>query len=115
MLVSLLMNRIESASVPFFIRPIPRRIADKVRSGYLNPNLKRHFDFMERTLTGSTWFCGDELSAADILMSYPLEAAAARSGFAEHPKLAAFVERCRARPGYLAAVEKGGPYELLTS
>ena len=115
MLLMLVMRRIENAPVPFFIKPIPKGIAAKVRDGFLSPNLKRHFDFMESTLNNTVWFCSDELSAADIQMSYPLEAAAARTGFADYPNLTAFVERCQARPAYQAALEKGGPYELLTS
>ncbi|HXQ21213.1 MAG TPA: glutathione binding-like protein, partial [Candidatus Acidoferrales bacterium] len=62
----------------------------------------------------STWFAGDELTAADIQMSFPLEAAAARAGLdATRPKLTAFLERIHARPAYKRALEKGGPYELL--
>ena len=115
MLLSLVMRRVENAPAPFFIKPISKGIAAKVRDGYISPNLKQHYAFMEATLNSTVWFCSDELSAADIQMSYPLEAAAARTGFDGYPNLRAFVERCQARPAYQAALEKGGPYELLTS
>ena len=54
-----------------------------------------------------------EFSAADIQMSFPLEAAAARGGLEQgHPKAMAFLERIHARPAYKRALEKGGPYTI---
>ncbi|MCH8073689.1 MAG: glutathione S-transferase [Proteobacteria bacterium] len=114
MILSLIVNRIETAPMPFFAKPIAKGIAAKVRGGYLDPNIKRNLEFMESTLGESTWFCGDELTAADIQMSFALEAAEVRTNLREdYPNLAAFLERMRARPAYQAALEKGGPYELM--
>ena len=116
MIVSLIMSRIENSPMPFFVKPIARGIAAKVRASYLEPNVKRHLDFMEASLGRSTWFCGDELTAADIQMSFALDAAEVRTDLAAHyPRLAAFLERMRARPAYLAALKKGGPYRLLSA
>ena len=68
---------------------------------------------MEAELAKTEWFAGSEFSAADIQMSFPLEAAAARAGLEQgHPKAMAFVERIHARPAYKRALEKGGPYEI---
>ena len=70
--------------------------------------------FWEGELSKSEWFTGNEFTAADIQMSFPLEAAAARGGLeVGHPKSMAFLERIHARPAYNRALEKGGPYELL--
>lgn len=114
MIISLILSRIESAKMPFFARPIAKGIAGKVREGYLSPNVKRNLEFMEATLANSRWFCGDELTAADIQMSFPLEAAAVRTNLdAGYPNLAFCLERMHARPAYKAALEKGGPYRLL--
>ena len=114
MILSLIVNRIETAPMPFFAKPIAKGIAAKVRGGYLDPNIKRNLEFMESTLGESAWFCGDELTAADIQMSFALEAAEVRTNLREdYPNLAAFLERMRARPAYQAALEKGGPYELM--
>lgn len=113
MIISLILSRIESAKMPFFARPIAKGIAGKVREGYLSPNVKRNLEFMEATLAQSQWFCGDELTAADIQMSFPLEAAAVRTNLdADYPNLAFCLERMHARPAYKAALEKGGPYRL---
>jgi glutathione S-transferase len=71
-------------------------------------------DYWESTLARSQWFAGQDLTAADIMMSFPVEAAAARAGaLAGRPKLAAFLERIQARPPYRRALERGGPYELM--
>lgn len=114
MIVSLILGRIESAPMPFFVKPIAKGIAGKVRDSYLDANVKRNLAFMEATLETSTWFCGAELSAADIQMSFPIEAAEVRTNLRDkYPSLAAFLDRARALPAYQAALEKGGPYELL--
>ncbi len=114
MLTSLIVARIESAPMPFFARPIAKGIATKVRQGYLDPNVKRNLAFLEATLNQSPWFCGETMTAADIQMSFPIEAAAVRTRLGnDHPKLADFLERIHRRPAYQRALQKGGPYELL--
>ena len=78
------------------------------------PQIATHFMFLEMELSRREWFAGPAFSAADIQMSFPLEAAAARSPlFAQLPKLKAFVDKVHARPAYKRALEKGGPYELM--
>ena len=114
MVMSLIFNRIETA-VPWLIRPIAKAISGQVRSAYLGPNIEANLAQMEAELTRSLWFAGDELTAADIQMSFPVEAAAARTPMgARFPKLQAFLDRIHARPAYKAALEKGGPYTLMT-
>ncbi|MGH8530843.1 MAG: glutathione S-transferase [Nevskiales bacterium] len=99
---------------PALIRPIAKAIVQGVNHKFLGPNLKLHLDFIESELGKSSWFAGEEFSAADVQMSFPLEAAMARAGSdASRPKIAAFVERVRARPAYQRALKKGGPFELL--
>ncbi|HXL69451.1 MAG TPA: glutathione S-transferase [Xanthobacteraceae bacterium] len=95
---------------PALLRPLVRRIAERSQAGYSRPQLKLHMDFWESELGRSTWFAGEELTAADIMMSYPVEAAAARAKALEgRPRLAAFLERVHARPAYARAVARGGP------
>jgi glutathione S-transferase len=114
MILSLIMRRIESAAMPFFIKPVARGIVAKVRDGYLDPNVQRNLEFLESSLADADWFCGAQMSAADIQMSFAVEAAAVRADLqTECPRLGAFLERIRALPAYRTALEKGGPYELL--
>jgi glutathione S-transferase len=97
--------------MPFFAKPIARGIADKVMAALVLPNLQRQLAFMEAELGGSDWFAGNEFSAADVMMSFPLEAAAQRAGLdARYPRLQAFLQRIHARPAYRRALERGGPY-----
>lgn len=115
LLLKLVFDRIETAPMPFFVRPIARAIAGKAKAGFIEPNIRTHLDFMEGELEQSAWFAGPGFSAADIQMSFPLEAAAARGGLdAKRPKLMAFLDRIHARPAYARALERGGRYELLT-
>jgi len=114
MIISLILARIENAPVPFFLKPVTKGIAGKVRDNYLDANVKRNLDFMESTLKNSEWFCGSKMTAADIQMSFPLEAAAVRTDLeAQYPNLAACLKRMHAMPTYQAALEKGGPYQLM--
>jgi len=99
---------------PFFVRPIARAIARRVQEGFVEPNINRQLDYMESELNRSTWFAGNEFTAADIQMSFPIEAATARAGLdAGRPKLMEFLARIHAREGYRAALERGGEFKLL--
>ena len=112
MLLSLIMGRIEKS--PALVRPIAKAIAGKVRKGYLDHNVKRHLDYIEDTLSKSTWFCGESMSAADIQMSFALDAAEVRTDLsADYPHCADFLQRIRSRPAYRAALDRGGHYELM--
>ena len=113
LLLKLIFDRVATSPMPFFVRPIARGIADKVQAMLVAPNLRRHHDFMEAELKRSEWFAGDDFSAADIQMSFPLEAAAQRAGLnASRPKLMAFLKKIHARPAYKKALERGGPYSF---
>ena len=73
--------------------------------------LRTHFDWLESELGGRDWFAGEEFSAADVMMSFPLEAARHRAGLdASWPNLTDWLERVHARPAYAAALKAGGPY-----
>jgi len=114
MILSLVLSRIEEAPMPFFLRPVAKGIAGKVREGYLDANVKRNLAFMDATLKKSRWFCGSMFSAADVQMSFALEAAEVRTNLTDdYPHLAAFLETIRARPAYKRALDKGGHYELM--
>ncbi len=112
LVMKLIFGRVPGA-VPALIRPVARAIVKGVEGNFLNPNLERHLDFIESELGKSEWFAGAEFSAADVQMSFPAEAAAVRGNGASRPNIAAFLKRIHARPAYLRALERGGPYELM--
>jgi glutathione S-transferase len=113
LLLKLVFDRVESSKMPFFVKPIAKAIAGKVKSSFISPQLKTHLDFMESELAKREWFAGDAFSGADIQMSFPLEAAASRGGLdASRPKLMAWLARIHARPAYKRALERGGPFKI---
>jgi glutathione S-transferase len=111
LLMKLVFDRIESGPMPFFARPIARTIARRVKDTLVNPNIRSQLDYLESELATRDWFAGNALTGADIQMSFPLEAAAARAGLGEqYPRLSAFLARIHARPAYARALERGGEY-----
>ena len=116
LLLKLIFDRIPTQPMPFFVRPIARAISAKVLERMVTPNLTRQLDFMESELGKWEWFGGNDFSAADIQMSFPLEAAVQRAGLnASRPKLMAFLKRIHARPAYQSALKRGGPYSFANS
>jgi glutathione S-transferase len=98
--------------VPALIRPIVRAVARRAQESFIDPQLRTHTDFWEHELQKSAWFAGEEFTGADIQMSFPLEAAAARAGIALGPRVSGFLERIHARPAYRRALEAGGEFRL---
>jgi glutathione S-transferase len=96
---------------PFLLRGLVGNIAGRAQIGFVDPQLRSHFDFLESELAKSEWFAGSEFTAADVMMSFPLEAGAERAGaFEGRPRLKAFVDCIHARPAFQAALARGGPY-----
>lgn len=117
LLMKLIFDRLRKAPVPFFVKPVVKGIADKVSGSFIAPNLKRQMDYIESELASRVWFAGDDFSAADIQMSFPMEAAAARAGLSDsgptpHPASMDWLRRIHARPAYQRALEAGGPYKI---
>ncbi|MDZ7994618.1 MAG: glutathione S-transferase [Nostoc sp. EfeVER01] len=84
-----------------------------VVSGFVAPQIKLHLDYIEDELRKNTWFVGNEFTAADIQMSFPLEVVAALPEEVKNrPKLKEFVKRIHERPAYKRALERGGKYEV---
>ena len=114
LLLKLLFDRVETGPMPFFVRPVARGIAQRVKGTYIQPNIDRNLDFMESELAERDWFAGTQFSAADVQMSFPLEAAVVRGGLdAKRPRLMDFLARIHARPAYRRAIDRGGEYALL--
>ena len=98
---------------PALLRPLVRKVSNQALTAMVNPQLKQHMAYWEGELGKSEWFAGRDITAADIQMSFPLEAASARAGLeVGHPKAMALLDRIHARPAYQRALEKGGPYTV---
>jgi glutathione S-transferase len=112
LLLKFIFQRLPQGPLPALLRPLVRAIATGAQKTYIDPQLAMHMAFWEKNLTERPWFAGDEFSAADIQMSFPVEAAAARSGIPLGEKLQGFLARIHARAAYQRALSAGGPLEL---
>lgn len=110
LLLKLIFRKIATAPMPFFARPIAKQISSKMQDMIVDPNLRRHLAFLGKHLETHTWFAGEELTAADVHMSYPVEALVERAkdqGVSPHMKR--WLDAVHARPAYRRAIDKGGP------
>jgi len=101
-----------SAMTPILLNLYTGRLGDAAAPlrPRIDHQLQSHFQYMEDSLLASGYFVGDGLTGADIMMSFPAEAAVKMGYAADKPKLTAYVAAIHARPAYQAALEKGGPY-----
>ncbi|TPG56964.1 glutathione S-transferase [Roseomonas nepalensis] len=110
LVMSLVLGRLP-AGLPPAAQPMARGMVEGLQAGFLAPNLERLKTYWHEALAATGWFAGPEMTAADIMMSFPLEAAASRSPFGEaRPNPGAFLARVHTRPAYQRALERGGPY-----
>lgn len=111
LLVSLIVSKVKEAKVPFFIKPITNKIVSQINRGFLTNQISTLFGFIESHLRENTWFVNQNFSAADIMMSFPLEAAmSGRVRPSDYPEIYKFVESIKLRKAYQVAIDKGGPY-----
>ena len=96
---------------PGLMKPLVGAVSAKVQKEFVGPQVRLHTDYWESSLGESGWFAGPDFSAADVMMSFPVEAGAARVGYGtERPNLTAWLKRIHERPAYQAALQRGGPY-----
>jgi glutathione S-transferase len=98
-------------SAPALLRGIVKNIAKQGEARVADPGIKMHVDYWDAELAKSEWFAGDAFTAADIMMSFPLEAAAQRGDAKSRPMVKAFLDKIHARPAYQAALKTGGQYD----
>jgi len=111
LLLKLVFSKLREPPVPFLIRPISGKIADQVDRAFTDPQIATHFGYVDGFLTDHEWFGGTQISAADVQMSFPLEAARLRAvKTGQYPQIDAWLKRVHARPAYLRALEAGGDY-----
>ncbi len=98
LLLKLYVGRLKEAGAPLWPR--------------IDSELKNHFDYMSAALENRDYFVGNQFSAADVQLSFVLDAGASRGPLKDYPNLVRLHERLKARPAYQRALERGGPYEL---
>jgi glutathione S-transferase len=111
LVMKLVFNKVRT-DAPLLVRPVAKAIAGQVSRRFLDPNLGAHLAFLADHLAKHAWFAGDEFTAADVQMSFPIEGAIARAGGSISPKLTEFLAKVQARPAYRKAIERGGEYQV---
>jgi glutathione S-transferase len=76
----------------------------------IESELANYLGYLNDVLADTPYLVGDELSGADVQMSFIGEIAKAQGKLQAYPNLAAWVQRFQARPAYQKAVEQGGEY-----
>lgn len=111
LLMRLVFDKLQAAPMPFFIRPIVNKIVSEVDKAFLYQQLHGQLSYVADHLSCHDWMLGEHISAADIQMSFPLEAAMFDETLASsYPRLKHYVTQLQARPAYLRALAKGGDY-----
>jgi len=112
LLMKLVFTQIPKQPMPFFVKPVAKGISGKVMAKLVQPNLTTQMAFIEQRLAGKTWLLGETLTAADVQMSFPLQAIAARTNLSDYPKIAGYVQRIEEHPAWQEVVRKAGKLEL---
>ena len=112
LLLKLVMTKIQENSPPLFVKPIAKAIVDKVNKSFIMPNITSQLATVDTHLKINEWFAGENLTGADVQMSFPLEAAVHRGLCESFPAIKAWVEKIHQREAYQAALAKGGEYEF---
>jgi glutathione S-transferase len=112
LLLKLVFDKVKTAPMPFFVKPLAKAIAAGAMKAFIQPQIDTHLAYIESELGKSEWFAGESFTAADVQMSFPVEAAAARIGLATRPNMTAWLAKVHARPAYARALERGGAFEL---
>lgn len=112
LLIKLVLSRFGKPPVPFGLRTLGRALGKGVQKAWLNGQIHTHAQFIESHLAKRPWFAGEQLSMADIQMTFPLFALLARGEAGDLPNIQAWRERVERRPGWQRAVQQGGPFEL---
>ena len=113
LVMKLVMMKVPQNPMPFFIKPIAKMITGKVQEKFINPRIEPQMSFIEETLNQQTWFAGDKLTAADIQMSFPLQAASTRMDLTKFPNISRFLKQVEKEPSYQKAIKKGGVFTTL--
>lgn len=110
LVMKLIASRLPS-QVPLLVRPVAQLIARGLQDRLTDPQLTEHMGFWETELSRDGWFAGRSFTAADIAMSFPVEAGLSRFKMkGEMPAISRYVAAIRARPAYQQALSRGGAY-----
>jgi len=113
MVMRLVFEKVKESPKPFFVKPIANAVCDKVMKTFVGPEIVSALRYIDAYLEDRDWFAGNQLSGADMQMSFPLEAGVARGLIHQdnYPNIFRYVQQYQTRPAYVKALEKGGDYD----
>jgi len=112
MLLRLVFSKLPSQPMPFFVRPVARAISAGAMKSFIDPQLHQHLDFVDAELQRQHWLAGERFSAADVMMSFPLQACRARALLDDCGSISDWLQRCESRAGWQRVVDKVGELDL---
>ncbi len=112
LLLRLVFSMLPRQPMPFFVRPVARAISAGAMQSFIDPQLHKHLAFVEAELQRQQWLAGEQFSAADVMLSFPLQACRARALLDEHANINDWLQRCEARPAWQRVVAKVGVLDL---
>lgn len=96
---------------PLIFKPVAKLIFSAIDAGYLNKHISTLFSYIESHLDSHRYFLGESLSAVDIMMSFPLEAAiSGRINRSDYPRIVEYINTIQSNENYQEAIRVGGPY-----
>lgn len=113
LVMKLVMMKMPKNPMPFFVKPIAKALSKKVQEMFITPRLAPQIELIEKTLTNKVWLTGNDLTAADIQMSFPLQASSNRMDLTEFPNIARYLKQIEAIPAYQKAMERVGSFDTL--
>lgn len=112
LLMKLIFASLGKPPVPLGMRTLGGALGKGVQKAWLDRQLATHAAYIEQHLARQPWFAGGTLSMADIQMSFPVMALLARGGIQHLPHTRRWQQQVESRPGWINAIERGGPFTL---
>lgn len=106
LVMTLVLNKTKSARMPFFVKPIARKLVDSLLSLFIKPRLFPQLDLIEAHLSEHTWFAGDKLSGADMQMLIPLQLVSSQHDLSAYSHINEYLAMVEQLPAYQRAVAK---------
>ncbi|RGP40462.1 Glutathione transferase [Altererythrobacter insulae] len=104
--IAMVLGLLETRS-PWPISALLKAVFGQVRKVFLNPRMEALLAEMEKDLGAQPFFGGDNLTAADITLVYPMFAARDKGAFdGGYPNINAWFDRVEALPSFQSARAK---------
>lgn len=108
MIMALIFYKIEHSKMPFFAKPIAKKVSQNTHQSFLNPQMALHLSHINQELANKTWLMGDDLTGADIMMFFALLGAKLRYNIENYPHIQRYLQQVEQNEAYKRAIQKAG-------